>query len=93
MAAKTGCTICRFQKEREILLVLALGKRENTVIPSSLSLPTSFSPFSGWTQLSDKPSPGAARAPCGSLGERRHSSCKRHTVAELSCQPPTSQPL
>lgn len=51
-----------FKKETEIFPALALGKGANIFIPSSLSLPTSFSPTSGWPQLGDKPSTGAARA-------------------------------
>lgn len=82
-AAKTGFTICRFQKESKILPVLALGKGANTLILSSLLRPTCFSPTSGWTQSSDKPSTRAARAPCGSFLVRKlcwsHISVKAHS--------------
>lgn len=69
------------------------GKYSHTFFPSFAYL--FFSPASGWTQSSDKPSTGAARAPCGSFLVRKlrwsHTSCKMHTATELSYQPAASQ--
>lgn len=58
-----------FKKRAIFFLFLLREKGQIFSFFFSLSLPKSSSPTSGWTQLSDKPSIGAARAPCNSPSE------------------------